>query len=410
MNATTSIHATWQRFSASREVCPGCAAVGLDDPHDLCRVRRGDSGRIVQCRRLTADATPTGWRCLGDAPLGTTCFAIPDDIAADRAVRRPARESGTGSDRRSVAPDELLDLVYHRVRTLCSEHASTNEEVAREFFEARHAVWNAEHYSVMPTRSEERAILSRLDPVTAAEFSVPGITRHRGGRLAFARARRDPEAAYIEWTLGPAGEVRGFAVRFLTADANPKTKSYSRHRLHHTTDWRGHRTLVLSEGKRKTNEAARICDNGGLGLPGVSVGRSVLHEALAAVRLARPRIVMMAADFADLVDGEQRHDCVRQAVAQKWRWLADRIMALGIDVRWAHWDPVLGKGIDDLLAAGGIVESDDTFAEFATRWSWYTPAQRAPTEDAAPGASCPTASNLNGALPVAERTFDDWTL
>ena len=373
----TTTGTIWRNFASTRTPCPGCEAAGYADSkgnpsHALCRERQAGGGRVIQCRKLQRDSEPDGWRVFGEGAQGTTAFFIPDGTPrAESHRRRPVARRPSPKPDPKVAPDAVLDLVYSQVRTLCGKYAMANRGATEMFFEDRGAAWDdPKLYSVMPTKSEERELLNRISLDGLDDYQVPGLNLRGRGRW-FIRAKADPEAAYIEWVLGPDGGIRGMRYRFL-APTDTKTKLHGKHRVHHPVDWGdlAPREMFIIEGVRKANEAQRLTGAACLGLPGVAVGHGVLLEVLAAVWRAKPQTIVMAPDFLDLKNGE-RSDDVRRAVFGVWRWLGRRITAAcGAEVRWATWDTDDGrKGIDDALVAGEDLERVD-LEDYLGTWTW----------------------------------------
>lgn len=369
----------WERFSALRVPCPGCVEAGYADPrgnqwHKLCQRK----GPVIRCRKLHEDSpAPDGWHLLGEAPYACTAWRIPDGhVPVSRDVGRPRpvpRQT-------EAATDDQLDLAFSAVRRELAKLELANAGAVEAFFARQGAAWDETLYSILPTRAEEH---EALRAVQRPAVRIPGLTA-RG----ILRAREDPDGGYIEWTMDREGRTVGLAVRLIGPTTGPKAKSHGPARVHHPLGWLSGSDRIrpdpdciwITEGRRKANETQRRRKEGCLGLPGVAVGRVVLLEALDTIRAARPARLILAPDMGDLVDGEERHDQVRDAVRRSWRWIARRAeAATGCETRWATWDTAAGKGIDDALAAGAEIEFVG-WDDYLDRWRWH----RAPEHIARP--------------------------
>lgn len=406
--------AAWQRYSALREPCPGCELAGYQTrdrkpAHETCGRSVRPGGTLLACHSLREGAPPA-WEPKGSGTLETWLWWIPDGSARPRAPQPRRREVVLPVA--GAAPDDVLDLALRAVRSRLSAVTLASAGAAAAFFDASGAQWNADAYSVLPQQWEEAQALG-IDLGAAGAYSIPGLIVRGGLVIGFVRARIDPKQAMVEWVLGPAGELRGFAVRFLgpVRDGAAKTKSYGRLRLHYAYGYHCNpsQSIVATEGRRKANEAGRRLGCRALGFPGVAVGPGLLDEARLAIAAARPRRLILAPDWADLVDGDPRHDGVRSAVLRAWAWLARRARALGAEVLWAAWDPAAGKGIDDLLAAGGEPELLE-WPAYLERWAWAKrPPEllRAPA-DPFPWIAGPPVRDIAEASKRAEQLIGRW--
>ena len=106
-------------------------------------------------------------------------------------------------------------------------------------------------------------------------------------------------------------------------------------------------TLIVSESQRKANECARRTGYGAVGLPSVYLRDQDHQDLQRAIDLLGSRLkrVLLAPDFADLVDGAENHDQVRAAVLSKWGKIRSLVPA-GVEVSCLAWDHELGKGVD----------------------------------------------------------------
>ncbi|MCB9869701.1 MAG: DUF3854 domain-containing protein [Planctomycetes bacterium] len=398
--------ARWTRYT--RQPCPGCVTAGYADrrghaAHRLCRSRPGDGGTVLHCRSLSPEAAPAAWRVLGDGALGTQAYFIPH--AAPRPAPAP-RAPRRAKPAPAAATDGVLDLAYSHIRRRCAETDLANSDAVHAFFAERGAAWDPLAYSIAPTRAEERAILAGLP---GEGHALPGVARNPHTRY-LVRARRDPEVAYLEWVLGPAGEVLQMRWRFIGA-ADAKSKAHGTPQLHHPLRWQDcASTLYVTEGVRKANESQRLTGHACLGVPGVSFGERILAEAITAARLAQPARIVLAPDLADLVDPD-RSDDVRRAVFGQWRHLAQRLAAVGgAEVTWAVWDPARGKGLDDALVAGAAlehVELDDYLALW--RWRDGEPAHwRAARVDPFPHSTRPPVRTIDDSTTTVVAILADW--
>jgi hypothetical protein len=97
--------------------------------------------------------------------------------------------------------------------------------------------------------------------------------------------------------------------------------------------------IRLTEGERKADVATVLSGVLTVAIPGVSVWR----KALPVLQALQARRVLLAFD-ADW----RSNPHVAQALGQA----AFALVRAGIDVQIEDWDPAIGKGIDDVLAAG----------------------------------------------------------
>ena len=111
------------------------------------------------------------------------------------------------------------------------------------------------------------------------------------------------------------------------------------------------RRLWITEGPLKADIAAEYLGAVVLGIAGTSAWRSA--GTLEVVAALRPPVVSIAFDE----DG-------RPTTARHAADLATALAEAGFRVRLAHWDPARGKGIDDLLVAGGSYQT----SAFRSAW------------------------------------------
>jgi len=169
--------------------------------------------------------------------------------------------------------------------------------------------------------------------------------------------------------------------------------------------------LVVTEGARKANEIARRTGFAVVGAPGVDLGGAVERELRAAIQATRPALVLVAADWADLRDGE-RGDEVRRAVSG-WAWLVELVKEHGGEVRGATWERD-EKGLDDVLAAleyeGEGLPADvlaRPWSEYLAAFRWRDVSRATPTSESERGLS--VASEFASQAPTRElvRNGDD---
>jgi hypothetical protein len=353
----------WERYVSLGVACPGCEYVSRES-HDACRRKLHEHGVFVDCWRLANGSLPPGFIDPGFAgALGCRRFFIPDELLRGVVPSRPP------APRCHKRPDQGPELSGDTISRWCeflhvtmSSHRA-RERVVSEFYASRDVPFDLRLYGVGPSRIEASALAtSRLPHFILQEglegfVGLPGVVPSSRGDGAFFPAAKHGEA--WEWVRDSGGNRVSWSRRFLCPDkegANaPKAKlpSGSTHHLHHVPGWRecAQRSgaLLLTEGVRKANEVQRRTGVAALGLPSVTISRGPRAELESAIRDARPPLLLLAPDFADLCDGECRHDPTRIQV-RGWEWLVSFSGQLGIDVRALAWDPTLGKGIDDVLA------------------------------------------------------------
>src|SRR5690606_7324984 len=122
--------------------------------------------------------------------------------------------------------------------------------------------------------------------------------------------------------LDADGAPRGYRRRILDPTAPTKIRfpAGAPHAAHFVEGWhnalRSSGALLVTESPVKADVAARELGIAGIGVPSVGIGDVVRTEVAQAIDRERPAVLLLAPDFADLVDGEQRHDTVRRDVAK----------------------------------------------------------------------------------------------
>ncbi|MEQ1893639.1 MAG: hypothetical protein ABL998_13930 [Planctomycetota bacterium] len=232
------------------------------------------------------------------------------------------------------------------------------------FYSERNVPFDANLYSVGPSRLEANAIwgawlpkFSKREKVSSPA-GLPGLVESRSGSGFFFPAAKFGEA--WEWIFGPTGQRVSWSRRLLKPEGegsgHPKSKcpTGSRHQVHHVPGWAGlalkRGELLITEGVRKANEVQRRTGIAALGLPSVAASRQTIDEVQLAMGTVRPRRLLLAPDYGDLVDGAARHDATREQVLL-WRAFVDMAEEQGIEVGALAWSTMLGKGIDDALSS-----------------------------------------------------------
>ena len=356
----------WKRFSAVRQPCPGCQQSGNPRAHDLCRQKAYERGLLVDCWRMAGGSVAGGgWFDLGDVGgQGCRRFFIPHSSATEIPdLRRAAVSEVGGGDGPQGLPLETIGAWCERLyQAAAGLHHAHSAPVAK-FYAERDVPFDRDLYSVGPSRLEAKALAREILPQFLSDLGLsrfnglPGLLSSDYDDGAFFPAAKHGEA--WEWTLGPDGSRRNWSRRFLYPDresaSGPKSKSpiKATHYLHHGRGWRErvqeHGVLLITEGTRKANEVQRRTGIAAVGIPSVAISRGPRAELISAVLDSKPTSLYLAPDFADLVDGDVRHDPTRRQVLG-WGWLIDFADCQGVEVKALAWDPDLGKGIDDVLA------------------------------------------------------------
>ena len=355
----------WRRFSELRQDCPGCLGGGdLRKTHELCRQKIYERGSLVDCWRSTGSVTlPPSWHDFGNTGgQGCRRFFIPRDSNSVSTPVVPVRPA-SGARNSVTLPPTTLAAWCSFLRTVCVEHVAHLPAVAK-FYADRHVPFDRHLYSVGPSRLEAtRLIRERLIPFVAEHglanaADLPGVVSSKYGAKAYFPAAKHGEA--WEWSFSPDGRALTWSRRLLHPErerrsgAKSMAPSGGRHHLHHVPGWitcaQQSRVLVVTEGTRKANEVQRRTGLGALGLPSVSISTGPRAELIAAIESASPEYLYLAPDFADLVDGDPRHDPTRNQVLA-WDWLVKFAEQRGASLRALTWEADRGKGIDDVLAS-----------------------------------------------------------
>lgn len=366
----------WRRFG--REGCPGCALVGSERSHELCTRREQEHGTLLKCHRL-GDGSAPGWEYVGpDKAHGGSVWFIAHGASELRDARPREREHRPTAPR--LGADALREFLAELLEVSEQLATARAREVA-EFYKSRSVPLDRALYRVGPSTLEARRIVDTIEARGVlrrfAGFALPGIVEG-GGKRPTLSVSRSGEA--WELVLDAGGACVGVSRRMLhpereSGGAKARSLRNTTPAAHFTPNVRDARTLLVTEGARKANEVARRLGVGAVGLPGVNAPRA-LREVESVLREHRPSEVWIAADFADLVDGDKRHDSLRRAVREHWGELVRVAADVGAIVRALAWNPTLGKGLDDVLA-GLACERGELPAEVRVLgWSEYVAAFR----------------------------------
>ena len=380
-------HGDWENFSRKRRPCPGCEVAGRERADDRCSSREYELGLLVDCAKLKQ--TPANWEHVGDdGGLGCSRYFIPfipRGIAApERLLPPPPRDKQLPS-----LEGEALRGFVANLLEVSNELSHTFVREVREFYDARGVPFDSRLYRVGPGRVEalDVAKAMRARGQISEKHKLPGFDS-RGGLKVHDRGEA------WELVLGDDGRAVGYSRRLLHAsedEGKAQLPSGARHRLHHSLGWREavklHGVLVVTEGARKANEIARRTGYAALAVPGVDLSRPVRAEIESALRSSRPRRLLLAPDFADVVDGEQRHDGTRRSIA-RWHDLGSLVEKYGGEVRALAWDSSDGrKGLDDALLAlnyegAGLPDKVRalTWTEHRALWRWHDSRQEPGSE------------------------------
>jgi len=362
----------FRRYSATRP-CPGCEAAG-ERRDNRCRAREHERGTLLECSKLTS--APAGWEPAGVGGLGAARYFIPNGTAAPErllpsARRQPSRPHLEGEKLRAFVAN-LLEVNNKLARTF--------ERDVSEFYADREVLFDVRLYRVGPSYTEAKQVADAMLALghlnLGTSHALPGFD-YRGGLDAHTRGEA------WELVLDDDGRTVGWSRRFLHPSAGEQKSKLplgSRHRLHHSIGWREavklHGVLVVTEGVRKANEIARRTGYAALGVPGIYLS-SVRREIESAVRSSRPRLLLLAPDFGDVVDGEPRHDGTRQVIA-RWQELGAFVEPHGGELRALAWNERDGKGLDDALRTlghEGVGLPAEVRAlgwrEHAALWRWH---------------------------------------
>ncbi len=382
-----ALRVDWENFSRKRRPCPGCEVAGRERADDRCSSREYELGLLVDCAKLKQ--TPANWEHVADdGGLGCSRYFIPfipRGIAApERLLPPPPRDKQLPS-----LEGEALRGFVANLLEVSNELSHTFVREVREFYDARGVPFDSRLYRVGPGRVEalDVAKAMRARGQISEKHKLPGFDS-RGGLKVHDRGEA------WELVLGDDGRAVGYSRRLLHAsedEGKAQLPSGARHRLHHSLGWREavklHGVLVVTEGARKANEIARRTGYAALAVPGVDLSLPVRAEIESALRSSRPQLLLLAPDFADVVDGEQRHDGTRRSIA-RWDYLGSLVEKYGGEVRALAWDSSEGrKGIDDALHAlkyEGVGLPDEvralTWTEHRALWRWHDSRQEPGSE------------------------------
>lgn len=295
----------WPRTTKSRP-CPICGGT---------RCQIAPSGRRAYCRRQDRHE----WLDHPVTQPPRTRHDRPDNVADDATLDRVYRsllgalpltpEHGTALVARGLEPgkDPLGP------RSVPPEGSGALRETATWAFQgARIAAGDATGRVPLVRDGIARCPAGLVIPVVSLEGQVVGL-----------RVRPDDpgEGGKYRWGVGARARVHV---------ARPPVSPAVR--------------VWITEGELKAEVAARRLGAVVLSLPGVSVCHSEAEAIV--VKLAPPGSEVVIAFDADA----DRKPQVALARAQ----LAARLLASGLRVQFATWPEAQGKGLDDLLVAGGV--------------------------------------------------------
>lgn len=330
----------WRRVSR-QEPCPVCGK------GDWCLVAR-DGSQALCMRRESARCGPAG---------GWLHPLVPGRIPPQAEVM----VSPVGSPRR-VAPMEVLDQIYQGLLGQLSLSAHHRAQLRDRGMDEEEI--EAGGYRTF-TRHRRADIARHLaDQFTPAALTrVPGFYIDDNGQSAYLTLA-GPAGLLIP-CRDASGYLTGLQIRRdqgsprylpLTSyteskprrGGTPVTVSLLRHVAYppRITDPR----VFITEGTIKAQMAAWRLGAVVISSPGVACW-SAAGIVETAVKLAKPGGMVVVAYDAD----KTRKSAVAQAEASLCRALE----AAGLDVRVARWDAEVGKGLDDLLVAGGTFRLEE---------------------------------------------------
>ncbi len=362
------------------------------------------SGQGIRCFGYTAGAWTycTREEYAGDAPYvaeaqayrhqiasGCRCGASHGDGPVPEPQHRPRRDAGN-ADR--LAPD-VLDLIFRRhleLNPLRAEHRAVYASRGRADLAA--AITHG--YSSGPLGyTAARAVVDQL----AAEFGAevlaraPGFYRHRSsGRLVTHTATVTDDFALIP-TRDAAGRITGL-VRHTMTGAEAKYRVFKGGGAPFTIagpDWQPgeRRDLYVIEGHHKAHVADQLGLRRVVGLQGAALSAA----ALTAIIALRPDRVIETLDADKFINPNIA--AARLAMQRK-------LQDAGLNVLTAVWEMPAGKGVDDLLAAGGRFR-----LRTVARRPAVGPRQPVPIADPTPAA---VGMSLAEAQRITEHAIDDF--
>jgi len=343
--------------------CPICAHT------DWCEIR--DDG-VVHCMRVPS-ATPSrrqgGWwhhpaarrewpqppprdHAHGSgATLSPSAPATVPPYPARPSAPLPARAQATDAGAREPADLETRDRVYRALLAACPLSAAHRDHLlgaTRQLPAAALA-----EFGTLPPLADQGPLTRHLARLFGAPtlLRVPGFVPDDRGGL------RLPAAGLLIPARDPARRIQGVQVRqdagparyvWLSSSGGAHSGPSSGAPAHVARPPRRENPfLYLTEGALKATIAAwrlrAVC----LGIAGVGTWRTVLGS-LAALQEEGAHVVLIALDADDpahitaVAAGEHSRQCLAAAAVQ-----------LGYAVRLARWRHTAGKGLDDLLLAGG---------------------------------------------------------
>ena len=239
----------------------------------------------------------------------------------------------------------MLDRVYGRLLELCPLSSGHSENLRQRGLDQQ--AIESGRYGSYPDGRNRSHIVSRL----SSEFSDADLL----GVPGFFRDGSNWRLSGWHGLLIPIRNQDGLIVSLKVRDdddkADPKYTTLSSTRkggpgsgchvhIPLSASQRNHGTVRVTEGELKADVATHLSCTPTISIPGVSQWRM----AIPLLRKLGAREVLVAFD-ADY----RTNPHVQRSVAQ----CLDALVAEGYSVSQETWDPGIGKGIDDVLVAGG---------------------------------------------------------
>lgn len=369
----------------------------------------GEGDGAGRCRTTCQQEAWAGTRAIRQTDAGWL-FPLADDQprsislhAGTPAGRRPPAPEG---ERPPSLPRDLLDAVYRDLAALCGLREATREDLIanRSFPEAMET---GLYFSVPRTGRQNREVTAALIEKYGEDViaSIPGFTR-RDGRLSFRSVRGGREdyavmgldesgLAFWGYTRRlPFDPARDDAKYMLLSSSRADEASLAGLPKYHVAGRQYPADRVwFTEGVIKAEIAAARLRCRVVAFYSTSVDQATLREVISLVEAwqTTEMIVAFDADKHELKeDGRPR----RPAVLRGEQRLVEAFITLA-EVYSAEWEIAAGKGIDDLLTAGGTYRR-------VSRYLPPTPQPRVPRPCAVPG-PVDGDSDLGG---VVERTSE----
>jgi Domain of unknown function (DUF3854)/Domain of unknown function (DUF927) len=333
----------WQEYK--REDCPICGSRGW------CCHDEDDRGLLVMCMRPAA-ATHPGFlfsKLNGDG--ATAYFVRPD---GDDGWHKPS-SNGNGNGNGFHADVEPADRstrhkAYETFLGVLNLSHAHNAALLRRGLSGPEIA--AGRYRTLPASkrrdvAEEVRKRSGLDTETL--LKVPGFARDDQGKLeVIGRAGLVVPVMGIDGTIGccqlrPDDPGDGGKYVWLTSVYRHGPKAVTSGHIPPSAADKPHDLARLTEGPLKANVATSKDGLLTVAIPGCSQWR----KALRALEALKAKTVRLAFD-ADIATNQQVCGALCNA--------ARGLVAAGYEIEVERWDPALGKGIDDVLVAGGSTE------------------------------------------------------